>query len=363
MDFEREKLKEALDVAKLAIDQREFIPILSHFCFSGKMITTYNDMIGIQVAFKTNFVCALQANVLLRLIDSVSSKNIAIGFGDKTVYFKSGLPRKGVRARLPFMGEDDFFFKLPNMKRLDTFSLSEKQAGSFFNGLKLCLSSVGDQQPIQMGVTLTGIKSNMFLYSTNNKAISRYVMKLSLECFKDDILPTSFCNAVIKASEIYGTDNVSVSKGKEFVIITFGDRCKVYGKLIRNKDPLDFEKVVKQHLPENYKGSKQKLGKDFSESFQRALIILGAEISKLTLVTIDWKVVTVEARSSAGKLKSSSEFRKTFGKGFLNGEFRVDAELALKALENADYVCFGKNSIIFSKGSYMHLLSATPVES
>lgn len=362
MDFNREKFKQALDVAKLAIDQREFIPILSHFCFSGRTITTYNDMIGIQVAFKTNFVCALQANVLLRLMGSVESKDVALGFDKKTVYFKSGASRLGVRARLPFMEEEDFFFKLPNIKRLDTFKLSEKQTASFVNGLKLCLSSIGDQQPVQMGITLTEGKSSLFFYSTNNKAISRYVMKLSLGCFENDILPTSFCNAVIKGSEVYGTKDVSISKGKEFVIISFGTKCKIYGKLIRNRDPLDFEKVVKQHLPAEYRKNRQKLGTEFSESFQRALIILGAELSKLVVVNIDSNVISVEARSSAGKLKSSVEFKKSFGKGFLRGQFRVDAELALKALEHADYICFGKNSMIFLKGSYMHLLGTQAVE-
>ena len=33
MRFNREEILKALDVAKLAIDNREFIPILSHFCF------------------------------------------------------------------------------------------------------------------------------------------------------------------------------------------------------------------------------------------------------------------------------------------------------------------------------------------
>lgn len=363
MDFNREKFKEALDVAKMAIDQREFIPILSHFCFSGKNITAYNDMIGIQVAFKTNFVLALQANVLLRLMGSVTSKDVSIGFGDRTVYFKSGKARTGVRARLPYMEEGDFFFKLPNMKRLKTTELTQKQSSSFFNGLKLCLSSIGDQQPIQMGVTLTETKSKLFFYSTNNHAISRYFMTLSLGCFDNDILPTSFCNAVIKGSEVYGTKEVSISKGKEFVIVTFGKKCKIYAKLIRNKDPLDFEKVVQQHLPDNYKTNKQKLPTEFADSFQRALIILGTELSKLAIVGIDSNVITVEARSPMGKLKSSAEFKKSFGKGFLKGEFRADAELALRALEHAESICFGKNSIIFFKGAYMHLLGTQSADS
>ncbi len=33
MMFDREKMLQVLDVARLAIDQREFIPILAHFCF------------------------------------------------------------------------------------------------------------------------------------------------------------------------------------------------------------------------------------------------------------------------------------------------------------------------------------------
>ena len=71
MKFKREKLLGILELAKLGIDQREFIPILSHFCFSGRHVTAYNDFIGIRMTCKTNFACALQADTFLKLLGSV----------------------------------------------------------------------------------------------------------------------------------------------------------------------------------------------------------------------------------------------------------------------------------------------------
>jgi len=124
MKFNREELLQKLNVAKLAIDQREFIPIFAHFCFQGKSVTAYDDFIGIQVKLHSNFACALQASTLLQLLNSVSSNEIDLGFTDQLVFFKSGKPRTGVRARLPYMSESEFFFQWPNLKRLKTFKFS-----------------------------------------------------------------------------------------------------------------------------------------------------------------------------------------------------------------------------------------------
>ena len=215
MDFNREKFKDMLDVAKIAIDQRDFIPILSHFCFSGSTMTAYNDLLGIRIPCKTNFVCALQANTLLQLINSTQAEIISIGFTANTAYLKTGKPRKGMRARLPYMGEDDFFFKWPNIKRLEKYKLTELQLKSFINGLQLCLSSVGDQHLTQMGIVISSLSRDVVLNSTNNKAISRYAFRANMNWFNKDILPESFCKAIIKACEVYGTEEVEIRTAKD----------------------------------------------------------------------------------------------------------------------------------------------------
>lgn len=353
MIFDREKMLQALEVAKLAIDQREFIPILAHFCFQGKSITAYNDFIGIQVAFQTNFVCALQANILLSLLNSVESKEVDIGFTDQRVFFKSGKARTGVRARLPYMEEEDFFFKWPNMRRLNKHELTKSQAAKFFEGLELCLSSVGDQTPAQMGITLGHKDGQLRMYSTNNKAISTYSMKDWGEGFDNKILSTTFCKALLKARDAYGEKHVNFSMADDFVLVCFGHNCKVYGKLINNKDPLDFEKVINAYVPKEYKTKRQEIAAGLEDGFNRALLILSHDLSKMVTVGLDLKTVTVEASSPLGKLKSGAKFAKEFKRD----KFSVDAELACKAIAGASHVYFGKQAIIFSKGSYMHLLA------
>jgi len=352
MKFDREELLQVLDVAKLAIDQREFIPILSHFCFHGRSVTAYNDFIGVQVQCKTNFALALQANTLLRLLNSVHSKEVEIGVADKLVFFRSGKPRTGVRARLPFMSEKDFFFKWPALKRLSSAEMPKKVAAKFFKGIELCLSSVGDQMPAQMGVTLNEAGKFLCMYSTNNKAISKFRMAALGVTAKNIIIPTIFCKAVLKAADVYGRDDVVFYTAKDFVIAKFGKECLVYGKLVNNKDPLDFEKVIKEHLSAEYKNEKQKLAEGFAEGFQRALLILDSDLSKLVTVELDRNTVSIEAKSPLGKLKSGSRFANTWPRK----TFRVDAELAARAVESATDVYFGKRVIVFSKPAYTHLL-------
>lgn len=357
MIFNREEMIRVLDVARLAIDQREFIPILSHFCFQGKSVTAYNDFIGIQVAFPTNFVCALQASTLMKLLGSVSSEEIEIGFTDQRVYFKSGKVRTGVRARLPYMEEEDFFFKWPNLRRLDSFQLTENMANKFLQGIELCLSSVGDQTPAQMGITLGHSEDKLCMYSTNNKAISTYSMKNWGEGFENKILSTAFCRAILKARDVYGARGLKFSIANEFVLLAFGEECKVYGKLVNNKDPLDFEKVIANYVPKEYKRKRQEVAPGLAEGFERALVILAGDLSKQVTITLDQKTVTVQADSPLGKLKSGAKFLHEWPRD----KFSMDAELACKAIEDATHVYFGKQAVIFSTGSYMHLLATTPI--
>lgn len=358
MDFNREEFKGMLDVAKLAIDQRDFIPILSHFCFTGRDLIAYNDLIGVRVPCKSNFICALQATTLLRLVNSTQAAEISIGFTGDTAYLKTGKAGKGMRARLPYIGEEGFFFKWPSVKKMESYKLTEGQAKSFIRGLRLCLTSVGEQNITQMGVVINGTPTKTLLNSTNNKAISRYSMKLKLPCFKNAILPESFCKAVIKAGDTYGLEGVTVRYAKEFAIIEFGDACSVYTKMLPNKDPLDFQKVIRAHLPSDYKARVRKFDKELEESFHRALIILSNELTKTVDVHVDANVVTVGARSSLGKLKSSAVFSHGLGKF----SFRVDAEFAMQAIENTDHVFFSEKAIIFFKGGYMHMLATQAVE-
>jgi DNA polymerase III sliding clamp (beta) subunit (PCNA family) len=356
MRFEREELLQQLDVAKLAIDARDFIPILSHFCFHGKTVTAYNDFIGIQVQCKTNFTLALQANILLKLLSSVSNKEVDIGFSKNAVFFKSGASRTGVRARLPYMGEEDFLFKWPNLKRLGMHEFKEKQAERFFNGIRLCLSSVGDQMPSQMGVTLNNKAKLLCMYSTNNKAISKFTtMALTSSGVDNIILPTIFCQAILKGAQTYGLAEVGIQVAKDFVVVSFGDQCKMYGKLVGNKDPLDFDKVIGEHIAKDYDEAKQKVPKNFAEIFDRALLILSNDLQKQVAINCANNTVTAEAKSSLGKVKSSAVFKKNFEAH----DCHIDAELAARAVENCDTVYFGTRAAVFSKGNYMHLLATT----
>lgn len=355
MKFMREELVDILDVAKLGIDARDFIPILSHFCFNGKTVTAYNDFVGVEVACKTNFSLALQANTLMKLLSSVSSSEVEIGFAKTAVFFKSGAARTGVRARLPYMGEEDFLFKWPNTKRLNKWGFSEAHAEKFFLGLQACLSSVGDQMPAQMGVTLNETAKSFAMYSTNNKAISKYTMALPKAPLgvKNIILPTVFCQAVLKGYQTYGLKDVVFMAAKDYVIVEFGDQCRMYGKLVSNKDPLDFEAVIKEHLAKDYKANTHKVPKNFTQTFERALLMLSNDLHKVVNVTTIQNTMTVEAKSPLGKVKSSAVFKKNLPKK----DVGVDAELAVKAAADCTTVYFGKRVIVFGKGTHLHLLS------
>lgn len=354
MMLNRQELVDALDVAKLAVDTRDFIPILSHFCFNRKHVTAYNDFIGIKVAFPSKLNLALQAQTLMRLLNSVTEEEIYIGEAKKTVFFRVGpKSRPKVRARLPYLGSEDFFFRFPSMRSLTGVELTEAQAEKFFKGLRLCLNSVGDQMPNQMGITLHE-KKRLYMYSTNNKAISKYHMvPIGNEGTTSPIiLPTLFCQALLKGESVYGTEGCKFTVGKDFAVMQFGDECSMYGKLVNNKDPLDFEKVISQHT-KGWKDGKQKVPEGFHELFDRALLMLGNELHKVVEVKAERQTVTVEGQSSLGGVKSSADFGRELG----YKEVIIDAELVKKAADTCSEFFMGDGALVFSQPNYMHLVS------
>lgn len=355
MEFDRKTVLSTLDVVKLAVDTQDFVPVLSHFCFDGRNVTAYNDFIAIRAKLRTSFSLALKASTLLSLLGSIGADKISLGQSKKTVFLKSGNPRVGVRARLPYISPEDFIFKWPKPSKRSIEDLSEKTAAQFFKALQLCLVSVGQQNPNQMGITLDKRKDRLYFYSTNNSAISRYHMPFekSSEDMSNVVFSTQFCQGLLKAYAAYGDQGVSFSITKGYCIFFFGEECAVYGKLVNNPDPYDFEDIISKHT-KNWRKKRQKVPPNFAEIFDRSLLVLQRDLQKLVSLEVLGNTVSVEASSSLGKVKSSAVFPKTF---LDDKTLSIDAEFAAKAASSCEQVFFGEGAVVFSKGNYTHLVS------
>lgn len=363
MEFNREELLAKLNIASLAVHSQDFIPILAHFCFDGKYVTAYDDVIAIRIPCGSNFACALEADTILKLLNKVPSEEITLAFTpEKIMFFRAKSGGTGTRVRLPFIDEENFIFKFPNLKAASGAKLSDAVAEQFFTGIQCCLTSIGDSShhPAAMGITLDydNEEGLLYLYSTNDKSISRYeVKKWPLMEIRKIILPTSFCKAILKASEEYGCEEVKIYVGKGYAIVTFAGSCRMYCKLVNNKDPLDFEDIIRKHLPRSYAEESKPIPDELIDVFDRSLIILSPNLNKFVKVVVSMKKLTITAESKLGRMKDTAHFRKSWGREEIS--YYIDTNLVLDALKGSDLYKMHITDLvtIFIGEDYLHLIA------
>ena len=74
-----------------ALSDKELIPVLTHFWFSGDKVMAFNDQIAIEVELKTNFTGAVPGRTLLEFLEkSESSKEVKFKLTDDTLLVETG---------------------------------------------------------------------------------------------------------------------------------------------------------------------------------------------------------------------------------------------------------------------------------
>ena len=109
--LEKNELQRILNFIKPALSPHDFIPVLSHFCFTEEgEVYAYNDLIGVTVREQDfGIVGALPGKDLLKVISSFPKTEIDISEADdgNSVLLKAGRSK----TKLAMMGEDEFLYE------------------------------------------------------------------------------------------------------------------------------------------------------------------------------------------------------------------------------------------------------------
>ena len=192
--FDKAALSEVLQLARPALSKQSFVPVLSHFCFTGSEVVAYNDLSAVIVPLTTEFQGALPGELLIKAVTSLTGQTATLVEVEGEVLVSGGKSR----FKLPKMATKDFIFTSARMLSGGVLSrITVNQ--TFLKGLERCLISVSNDpsHPAQMGVTFAATADTAWLYATDNHTISRASLEGVAHSVPADefiILPTFFCD-------------------------------------------------------------------------------------------------------------------------------------------------------------------------
>lgn len=348
--MKRERLIGLMSTVEPALSASAFVPVLSHFWFTGKRLMAYNDHIAISVKCETDFVGAVP-KTLLALLATSKAEEVEMNVSGKSLNIKA----VSSKFKLAIMGEEDFIFKMPKMRSTEPVGVD---AGRFFQALESCMFSVGNDtsHADHLGVTLIEERGKLLMFSTDRATISHGELKLEGTLgIKRVILPSDFCRQMLRI--VKGASTIKLEITDEYVLCRHGS-VTIYGKLVEPDHPLNFKGVLEQELTFD-KAAMADIPEKLQAVLERACIVTDSAIDKSrTEIT-----VSVGGRAHFYSKSERGEVNDTIlvDKKHPEVKVRVDPHRMKDGYGRFDKMYITNNAVVMMREAMVYLISATRV--
>lgn len=339
----RVALLHTLTLVKPAVGRATFVPVLSHFCFTGTTVVACDDRITIEVPFPLGFVAAVPADLLVKQLQSLVADEVDFELKGNALVLLCGKSR----LQLPTLPPERFVFQRPKDAGGKPISITQ----DVLNGIRACLMSVSTDptHPAQLGVTMAGVGENA-LYSTDNVTMSRHLLAHPLESAASVILPTSFCQQLLSLSTDLGDDVPLLRIYQNVVAVEFPGGAYLEAKRIEVPQALDYAGVFKRMVPAGLEEYEVPQGWD--TAFQRAQNV-SSPLKPVCSVSTGAGVLVVSCSTPLGDAEDSLDVDGLPG----NLAFDIDPGHVLRASKFCGAVSFAKSAMVLRRGTFVHLIS------
>ena len=210
------KLKHVLSRLSAGLASNDFVPVLTHFCFSKSTswAITYNDLLLIAIDTELSRLdCAVPAT-FASIINNLSTETVNLEYTGEAMVITSSGSRK---VTLPTLGSD--IFVVDDVEPLEDVVLEvnvDKVTTEAFKRLgKIVLEDMYNS--LQMGIVLECSGDGLRLYATGNNVLVRSELKCGYKMHRDvasySVLPVSFCNQLSGWEGLNGPIDLTISDG------------------------------------------------------------------------------------------------------------------------------------------------------
>lgn len=365
--MDRKKLLEALAIVEPSLATNDLIPALTHFWFTGTDITAYNDVISISVPFETEIVGSMKGKVLYDFLSKctgskVEFKEIELGGKSKATDDSNLLVKCGrAQLKMRLFPEDTFLFKMPVYEEWETIDIGSEELSA---SLDVCLQSIGNHvsEPERNGITIIPKDRSIFyMYSTDGVTLSHCIVKSRNKSKLKDrfVLSYAFCDAARRLLNKTKKKEHQMYVEEDHAVITFDKGIKLFGRLVDDMHPLDFEGVFNKYLPDRDIDLMISIPKTLMMTIERAYVAVAKAISPKTLFKIE-----EDNKGPCLRITAESEYGTVRDKIRLNGDVdELSVKIDLKrfrdcGLDVFDRMRFTDKCIVLSKGEdKFHLMS------
>lgn len=345
----RKALLDTLELTKAGLADDALVPIFTNFCFRDSAVYAFKDRLGIMAPCEIAETFAVSGKTLIELLKTSSAKDVEFTLDDETCQIVAGKSR----MKLPWLREDEFLFEEPEEEQWDVILDLDAH---LLEGFQLCLvtTSSDNTMPAFMGISVVGGKTT-HLYSCDGDALSRYRLDGKKTKEVHYTIPTDFCEAVLRIAEKTGYRAGQLYVNGEWAIAEFGNNYKVFGRIIENTDPMDYEKHIKKIIKGDV--SFVTVPDGLASALNRARVIAEGE-GKPTLLTAAKGKLVVNTETHVGVVRDTMKIDEAVGEVVSS----VSAKLISRALAICDEFHMAENATVYRTGDDFLLLVANYFE-
>lgn len=330
--MKRSDLKNTLELVSLGLADNALVPIFQCFCFKKDYgVIGYDDQLCVAAACHMEDEFAVHGKTLLGLLRNSSAENLEFKLAGQEVTIKADRST----FKLPYMPAEDFLFTEPSTDTMSSAPLNE----DLLKGLKACLTTTSkDQaQPALMGITFEGNT----LFGCDGDAVTKYT--LDSEPAQSAFMPNAFCHAVLHISEAIECTEGVIALNEEWAVIDLGNDYTIYGRLIQNDHPIDFNALIEKTIKDQLTFVEVPAG--LNEALARSRVIADIETAP-TVFTVEANRLKLLTDARAGTV------RESLGIGnHPDVQVALSAEMVQRCINLCDEICLMKNCLVGRNGS------------
>jgi DNA polymerase III sliding clamp (beta) subunit (PCNA family) len=295
MAVNRKTFVEVLGKVADALSGKDLIPVFACFCFDGKSVHAYDDVVALRHPLVCGIEGAVRGTLLLNFLKASKAKDVDVTQDGEGLLLKAGRS-KLTTSVLP---AKDFLFEEPEVsKKAFTFAVD----ADFLQSLDKAMVSMGrdPSHPWRLGVCVVGGNDAMTLYSSDNRSASKVVIKGgSTAPGLVTILPPRFCELLVAIGKADAPEMVSLSG--EWAVVAFSSGLKLFSRTISGPDVKMYRQLFKAASDEECVSVPDGLDK----ALERAQVVLPYAKEPHTKLRVADGKLHLTTESSAGNVKDA----------------------------------------------------------
>jgi len=310
---------------------KNLVPGLSHFWFDGDTLTAFNDILGIRVAFLSDFTGGVEGERLLGILKNSTAKNVTLEARTERRREVLSVEIGSVVVTLPLRPVTESLFHEQFPDDIQRECLVDKP---FIDKIKLVMLSCGNKKlasPAERGVTIIQGKSHVDAYATDEVTVSWVRLDNCAVMLPGRVIwPRDFCDYLVRyfgdGTRVFVTeDAVWCQTAKD----SDGYNVTVYARLIEDNTPSDFAAFVGRY--KDAVAVAFKIPGDLSKALLRAEAMLPEkasvelEVTEVTGDDGDVRVLRLYSDTATGVFDDMVELDGAAG----HAELRVLADVKL----------------------------------